>query len=453
MDWKTLPGYDEKYANISIKERKSFGGKVIDVLYGAKDENGNAAVPVAGKDDGHGEWFGIENEKGYVMFTLKHPASEGGEVEYGTSHGDHALEDMEADLAKKQALCKEINDLQPSEENAARVDELKQAYAGVEDWGTAKDAEYNEWFNRKADEFEKNKNVIAENTKAKQELVDEAAKLADAQEWKAGQAKLRELEDKWDELGSAGAADSALHTAFRDARRKFFAAKDEYFDNLDKMRAENKAKKEELVAKAQDAVKDIKSYKATGDLMNSLMDSWKAVKSAGHETDEALWKEFSAARQEFFTKRRAFYEERDAQRKESIDAKRALIEKAKEIAARNDYSRETTDEMKQLDVEWKKLGYSGKDENDRLWDEFKVAKDVFWNGKHDASQARFKSLIDRKDEQIRNMREQVNRLEERVYETDDFEEEQDLNRRAAQKKNIIENMKKDIEDLKSKLDD
>ncbi len=200
-------------------------------------------------------------------------------------------------------------------------------------------------------------------------------------------------------------------------------------------------------------VKDIKSYKATGDLMNSLMDSWKAVKSAGHETDEALWKEFSAARQEFFTKRRAFYEERDAQRKESIDAKRALIEKAKEIAARNDYSRETTDEMKQLDVEWKKLGYSGKDENDRLWDEFKAAKDVFWNGKHDASQARFKSLIDRKDEQIRNMREQVNRLEERVYETDDFEEEQDLNRRAAQKKNIIENMKKDIEDLKSKLDD
>ena len=136
MDWKTLPGYDEKYANISIKERKSFGGKVIDVLYGAKDENGNAAVPVAGKDDGHGEWFGIENEKGYVMFTLKHPASEGGEVEYGTSHGDHALEDMEADLTKKQALCKEINDLQPSEENAARVDELKQAYAGVEDWGT-----------------------------------------------------------------------------------------------------------------------------------------------------------------------------------------------------------------------------------------------------------------------------------------------------------------------------
>ena len=29
MDWKTLPGYDEKYANISKKERKSFFGKVI----------------------------------------------------------------------------------------------------------------------------------------------------------------------------------------------------------------------------------------------------------------------------------------------------------------------------------------------------------------------------------------------------------------------------------------
>ena len=35
MDWKTLPGFEEKYANVSIKPHKTFGGKVVTVLYGA----------------------------------------------------------------------------------------------------------------------------------------------------------------------------------------------------------------------------------------------------------------------------------------------------------------------------------------------------------------------------------------------------------------------------------
>ena len=116
------------------------------------------------------------------------------------------------------------------------------------------------------------------------------------------------------------------------------------------------------------------------------------------------------------------------------------------------YSKETTERMKQLDVEWKTIGYSGKNDNDRLWDEFKAAKDVFWNAKHENSQERFKALIDQKDERIKSMREQVENLEERVYQTENFDEIRGLQRRAEEKKQIIEDMKKDIEDLKNKLD-
>ena len=41
MDWHTLPGFDEKYSRITIKEHKSLGCKTVEVLYGAQDENGN----------------------------------------------------------------------------------------------------------------------------------------------------------------------------------------------------------------------------------------------------------------------------------------------------------------------------------------------------------------------------------------------------------------------------
>ena len=45
MNWKTLEGFDEKLAKVSFKAHKTFDGKVVEVLYGAKDENGNFVLP------------------------------------------------------------------------------------------------------------------------------------------------------------------------------------------------------------------------------------------------------------------------------------------------------------------------------------------------------------------------------------------------------------------------
>lgn len=454
MDWKALPGYDEKYANVSIKPRKTFGGKVITVLYGAKDEAGNPVMPAAGKEDGHGEWFGIEAEDGYRMFSLKHPASEGGAVEYGTDHGDHALEDMENDIQKKQELCKKATETASAAgaDCSEKMAALQAEYDALPKWNTAKEKEYDEWFARIVASQKAAAETASRNAEAKKSLVAEAEAIADSQEWKNTQAKFRSLMDQWKEIGRAGELDDVLWEAFRSARKKFDDARESYFANLDAVRAENKAKKEELIAKAKEAVASVTSYKNTGAVMNELMEAWRAVKSAGHEVDEELWAQFNAIRQGFYKERKEFFEKRDADRKVSIDAKKKLIEEAKEIAERKDYSKETTERMKQLDVEWKAIGYSGKNDNDRLWDEFKAAKDVFWNAKHENSQERFKTLIDQKDEKIKSMKEQVEELEERVYQTEDFDQIRGLQRRAEEKKAIIEDMKKDIEDLKSKLD-
>ena len=195
------------------------------------------------------------------------------------------------------------------------------------------------------------------------------------------------------------------------------------------------------------------NFKNTTEVMNGLMDEWKKVKSAGHEVDEELWKQFSGARQEFFAKRKEFFAKRDAERKAVIDKKRALIEEAKEIGEKKDYSKEATDRMKQLDVEWREAGYSGKDTNDKLWAEFKAAKDVFWNGKHEDSQERFKEIIAKKQDLIDRKKEEINQMEEDVYAVDDFDEQRRLQRRADSDKQFVEKLKQDIEDLKKKIDD
>lgn len=449
MDWKTLPGFEEKYANVTIKEHKTFGGKVVTVLYGAKDENGNSVPPSAKKDDGHGEWKGIQVGNEIRMFSVKHCASEGGAVEYGTSHEDHALEDMENDLKKKQEICKKIAQTHSYEE----LEKLQEEFNAIEDWKTPKDAEYAERMQTALEGLKASKERESANKEAKSKLVEMAESLKDSQEWKATQAKFAELMDEWKNVGYAGEADDTLWDSFRNARNAFDTARRDYFKNLDVTRAENKAKKEEIIAKAKAACEKVVSYKDVTNTLNGLMDEWKAVKSAGHEVDEKLWKEFNGIRQDFNKERKEFFAKRDTERQAGIDAKEKLIAEAKELGEKKDYSNETTERMKQLDVEWKKIGYSGKENNDRLWEEFKAAKDIFWSAKHESSQAHFKELIDRKNDRIKSMRAQADELEERVYQTEDFEEQRDLQRRADEKRAIIEDMKKDIEDLQNKIDD
>ena len=59
--------------------------RVVEVLYGAKDENGNFVLPKEDQNDGHGRWFGIETNGEYRMFSWRKPAYLGGGVEYGLS--------------------------------------------------------------------------------------------------------------------------------------------------------------------------------------------------------------------------------------------------------------------------------------------------------------------------------------------------------------------------------
>jgi hypothetical protein len=42
------------------REHKTFGGYVVEYLYGATDADGNPVEPREGADDGHGRWYGID---------------------------------------------------------------------------------------------------------------------------------------------------------------------------------------------------------------------------------------------------------------------------------------------------------------------------------------------------------------------------------------------------------
>ena len=454
MDWNTLPGFNENYSKIRARQHNTFGGKVVEVLYGALDENNNPVYPKDADTDGHGRWFGIEIDGDYRMFSWKHPASEGGNVEYGTDHGDNALEDMENDIRRKLSICREVEEVTRANkgEGTEALEALKSEWEAMTDWGTPKEQEYTRRYERALAEYNIRYEEMEQNRADKQAIVDKANELSTSQSWKQTAEDFRALQEEWDEIPSAGREnDDALWKQFSAARKAFNQSRKHFFENLDARNAENKEKKEALIAEAKGLLENVTNWKAAGEKINDLMESWKQSGSAGRDNDDALWTEFNGLRRQFFAARKAFFEERDSQRKESVDKKSALIAEAKEIVEGGDFTKEKTDRMKELDKEWRNAGYSGKDDNDRLWNEFTAVKDEFWNGKRSENKKRFQEIIDRKNSTINSMKEQINELEIKKFETENFDRIRGYERRVDELKDIIDNLTKDIEDLTKKL--
>ncbi len=448
MDWKTLPGFEEKYAKVSVKTHKTFDGKVIEVLYGAKDADGNPVMPKEVGTDGAGRWFGIETNGEYRMFSLTRPACDGGTTEYGTSHNDTALEDMENDIRAKVELAKQIENADDDE-----FDGLIEKWNAIENWDTPREKNLEERKNHALNRHETRKAEENGNKEKKLKLLEEAKSYVNSTEWKKVAEVFKALEEEWNEIGHAGVENNALWKEFKNAQREFNANRKNYFANLDEIHEKSAEVKKELIQKAKELSENVKSWKNTSEEMNLLMDKWKEAGSAGRELNDKLWDEFNTIRKSFFDARKQFFNERNAEFKKSSEAKNSIIEQAKEIVASNDFSKQVTDVMKDLDKKWKEAGYSGKDSNDKLWEEFKNIKEKFWDGKHADTQKRFKEVLARKESQVDTIKEEVNRLEEQVFETDNLDVVHSIERRIREKKDTIEKTKADIEDLKKRIDE
>jgi hypothetical protein len=386
------------------------------------------------------------------MYVWTHPACDGGNTEYGTEAGEEALEAMENDVRAKLAVCRKAEDVTRSSGTTEEmINGLKAEWEALRNWGTPKEKEYSARFDKALSSFTERLDRYKANAEEKAKLVAEAAELAASKEWKKTQEAFRSLQDEWQEIGSAGEEDDALWEKFSAARKQFNEARRSYFDNLDEMRAKAEETKKNLIAEAGEVLAGVKNWKQAGDKMNALMDSWKAAGSSGRETDDELWAQFNGIRKEFFEKRRAFFDERNELRKQAVDAKKALIAKAQEIVDQKNFSKEITEQMKNLDKEWKAAGNAGREENDKLWDAFKAVKEVFWNAKHEDSLNRFREIIDRKQNSIKTIRAEVERLGEQEYETSDYTKIGGIQSTIEEKKAVIEKLQEEIKDLEAKI--
>ncbi|HCA86516.1 MAG TPA: DUF349 domain-containing protein [Streptomyces sp.] len=192
-----------------------------------------------------------------------------------------------------------------------------------------------------------------------------------------------------------------------------------------KQSGEARKAKETLVAEAEELAGS-DQWRAAGEQLRSLVDTWKGLPRLDRKADDELWHRFSHARSAFSKRRKSHFASLDAQREEARKAKEKLVAEAESLSGSTDWG-PTAARYRDLMTEWKAAGRAQREAEEDLWTRFRGAQDVFF-------QARSGVFAERDAEQ----RENLTRKEQLVAEAEKLMPVTDLKAARAAFRSINE---------------
>ena len=435
----SIPNLDDPFARIQERTHSS-GAKIIEVLYGAHDTNGNPKYPEKkeriGYDDGHGHFIAIEIDGLYQVLSWRHSESEGGNMDEGSSRLDNPLKDLEDGIKEKKEILRDVRELMRQKNyDITSVDIILKKYELIFDYNTPKEQELKRQYDglvSRNDENrryrEKVRNQQTNNAVKKRDLITKAQNLQSSTDWKNASNSMKVLMDQWKEIGYAGDQNEQLWSEFQSVRQSFYENRKKYYEERDRHKERSKQLKQQIISDARSIAQFSTDWNGTHQRLEELLSQWKQIGSVGRDEDDRLWSEFQSVRNNFYARRKAAKIEIENEFENRRQAKSRLIQEAQAYVSQCDYSPEASERMKSLSSEWKEVGFCGKNYEDSLWSLFRSVQDSFWLAKkqmrlekHQAWVDKTHGAIDRRKERIYRIEQNIDNLRERLYNTRNYE--------------------------------
>lgn len=308
---------------------------------------------------------------------------------------------------RKHELIQEIVELR-GEDNEEKIEEIQEEWETIHDDGSDKRLEIK--FERAIERHTATQEAIDEAIALKAELLRQAEEMKESTRWNKTADKYKSLQKEWRNSGWAGDPENdQMWEKFQEINDYFFNRRKEHFEQRTQRIEQAAEIKAELVIKAKE-LKDSTEWKSTSATMHKLMDQWKAAGFAGRGTDDKLWAEFNDARQAFFQKQNEHFEGLRLKQKESLDLKTDLVAQAEEIKDSTNFEA-TRVKMEELMDQWREAGYSGRKHDNRLWEEFQGARDVFYKAFHSQQNFNKEGRLEEIETELDNVNAQIDSLE------------------------------------------
>ena len=238
--------------------------------------------------------------------------------------------------------------------------------------------------NREAREYDFKKNY-----EIKTKLCEEAEKLAEEPDVISAFHQLQELHQQYRETGPvARELREEIWKRFKAASTIINKKHQQHFEQLRAKEEENLEKKtalcEKVEAIAQEENKNAADWEKHTKEIIAIQTEWKTIGFAPQKMNVKIFERFRASCDEFFGRKAEFFKDLKARFSENAEKKKALVEKAKELSESTDW-KSTSEQLVNLQKEWKTIGMVQKRLGDQLWNEFIGACNKFFEARNEAN--------------------------------------------------------------------
>ncbi|MBR9917891.1 DUF349 domain-containing protein [bacterium] len=368
-----------------------------------------------------------EDAEGFV-FEYEKLADELNEIivkakEARTEEKKRIEEEKQKNLKRKEALLDTLSSLletDETEDSIQQVKEIQKEWKNIR--ALPKDKVQDLWdkYHMLLDTFYDNHSINIElkeldrkkNLEQKIELTKKVDALASEKSLKKSFILLNKYHEEFKNIGPVPQESrEGIWQAFKAASDKIYEIKREIFEKNQAKRQENLEQKKILVEKmtlvAQPVYDQVKDWNQKTKEVEDLFQQWRAIGPVPKANSDEIWSQFKEQRNTFYNQRKNYFREDYKRKKANLILKEDLCKRVENIKDNENFN-ETTQEILNIQKEWKKIGPVPDKVNQAIWNRFRAACDHFFNRKQEA----FSSKIEEEKENLEKKKQLIQKLEE-----------------------------------------
>ncbi len=240
---------------------------------------------------------------------------------------------------------------------------------------------------KKTDEKLRQEAEKLDNLKKKHSLLEKIKALTEGEETKDSLSKLKEYQTEWKSIRNLPKEHiEKLWESYHLYIHNFYDNLSMFNELKDLDRRKNLDQKIDLTKKVSELALE-PSTKKVVILLKKYQEEWKSVGPVPKESNDDIWNRFKQECDRIYEMIKAVMAENERKREENLSSKKELLAKALELSnihsARIKEWLEHSTTANQLMEEWKKVGMVPIKYKESLWEEFRTARNTFYNNKNE----------------------------------------------------------------------
>lgn len=327
-------------------------------------------------------------------------------------------------LDAKKAILEELKELINSEETLKKTyDQFKDLQAKWKEIGLVPSTEINNlWQNyhflveKFFDKVKISKELrdldLKKNLERKIELCEKAEELLIEPSVIKSFQQLQKYHEEWKEIGPVPQDKrDEIWERFKTATDKINERRREHYNTLAKGQDENLTAKVTLCEKAEQLasmeIDNLKDWQDKTREVNELLKVWKTIGPAPKKENDEVWEKFKTFLNTFFANKKEFFSKIKNEQLNNFNLKLDIVKQAELLKDSTDWKK-TTQELINLQKEWKNIGPVPRKHSDKIWKRFRAACDEFFNNKAKF----FSTVVESEKDNLEKKLDLIRRIEE-----------------------------------------